>query len=88
MPLGISTPDQPNISSTRWRTVADHKNKVYYFDSATSPTVFWVPLAELNLEEGAPVKKLTLVGNKTYSGSAASKFESAEPFVFLPATVK
>ena len=33
VPLGITTPDQPNISSTRWRTVADQKNKVYYFES-------------------------------------------------------
>ena len=30
VPLGISTPDQPNIASTRWRTVADQKNKVYF----------------------------------------------------------
>lgn len=36
VPLGITTPGQPNISSTLWRTVADHKNLVHYFDSATS----------------------------------------------------
>jgi choloylglycine hydrolase len=47
-----------------------------------------VPLAELDLKEGAPVKKLTLIGGKTYSGSAASKFEPAQPFEFLPGTVK
>ncbi len=88
VPLGITTPGQPNIASTYWRTVSDHKNKVYYYDSATSPTTFWVPLAELDLKEGAPVKKLTLQGGKTYSGSAASKFESAQPFEFLPATSK
>ena len=29
VPFGISTPDQPNISSTRWRTVSDQKDKVY-----------------------------------------------------------
>ncbi len=39
------------------------------------PTTFWVPLAELDLKEGAPVKKLTLQGGKTYSAGAASKFE-------------
>ncbi|MDP8234860.1 MAG: linear amide C-N hydrolase, partial [Candidatus Erginobacter occultus] len=50
VPLGITTPGQPNISSTIWRTVADQKNKVYYFDSATSPNVFWVPLSEIGLE--------------------------------------
>ncbi|MFH0958089.1 MAG: linear amide C-N hydrolase [Pseudomonadota bacterium] len=88
VPLGITTPGQPNIASTYWRTFADHKNNVYFFDSATSPNVFWVPLSELDLKEGAQVKKLTLVGGKTYSGSAAGKFEPAEPFAFLPAPVK
>lgn len=88
VPLGITTPGQPNIASTYWRTVSDQKNKVYYYDSATSPTTFWVPLAELDLKEGAPVKKLTLQGGKTYAGSAAGKFEPAQPFEFLPAPVK
>lgn len=40
VPLGISTPDQPNISSTIWRTVADQKNMVYYFESTIQPNVF------------------------------------------------
>jgi penicillin V acylase-like amidase (Ntn superfamily) len=88
VPLDITTPSQPNISSTIWRTVADQKNKVYYFESTLSPTVFWVPLAELDLNEGAPVKKLTLVGGRIYSGSAASQFEPAQPFAFLPAAAK
>jgi choloylglycine hydrolase len=39
-PLGISTPGKPNIASTIWRTVHDQKERVLYFDSATSPTVF------------------------------------------------
>ncbi|MEI6632229.1 MAG: linear amide C-N hydrolase [Chlamydiota bacterium] len=85
VPLGITTPGQPNISSTIWRTVYDHKNKVLYFDSATSPTVFRVPLADLDFKGGAPVKKLTLSGGETYSGSAAAMFKNAEPFKFLSA---
>lgn len=85
VPLGITTPDQPNIASTVWRTLYDHKSKVLYFDSATSPTVFWAPLADLDFKEGAPVKKLTLTGGKTYSGNAADEFKQAEPFKFLPA---
>jgi choloylglycine hydrolase len=88
VPLGITTPGQPNISSTRWRTFADHKNKIYYFDSATSPMVFWVPLDKLDLKVGAPPRKLTLIGGKTYSGNAASSFEPAKPFEFLSADVK
>jgi penicillin V acylase-like amidase (Ntn superfamily) len=85
VPLGITTPGEPNIASTLWRTAADQKNKVYFFDSATSPDTFWVPLADLDLRAGAPVKKLTVAGGKVYSGNAAASFEKAEPFAFLPA---
>jgi penicillin V acylase-like amidase (Ntn superfamily) len=85
VPLGITTPGQPNISSTIWRTVSDHKNKVYFFDSATSPNTFWVSLAALDLREGAGVKKLTVAGGRIYSGNAAGEFEPAQPFAFLPA---
>ncbi len=88
VPLGITTPGQPNIASTYWRTVSDHKNKIYYYDSATSPTVFWVPLGELDFKEGAPVRKLKLQDGQTYSGNASGKFEPATPFEFLPAIAK
>ena len=88
VPLGISTPGKPNISSTIWRSVSDQKNKVYFFDSATSPNTFWVPLADLDFKEGAAVKKLALTGGKIYSGNAADKFEDSKPFNFLPATAK
>ena len=86
VPLGITTPGQPNISSTLWRTVSDQKNRIYYFDSATSPNGFWVPLADLDLKEGAPVKKLTVAGGKVYSGNVADKFVATPSFKFLPAS--
>ncbi len=88
VPLGITTPGEPNISSTIWRTVADQKRLVYAFDSATSPSVFWVPMEDLDLKEGAPVKKLTVAGGKVYAGNAASKFVAAPMFTFLPIVVK
>lgn len=88
VPLGVTTPGQPNIASTVWRTLYDHKRKVLYFDSATSPTVFWVPLANLDFQKDAAVKKLTLVDGKTYSGDAAGEFKQARPFEFLPAEPK
>jgi choloylglycine hydrolase len=34
--IGISTLGEPNISSTRWRTVADHTRKLDVFESARS----------------------------------------------------
>lgn len=85
VPLGIATPGKPNIASTIWRTVHDAKGRTVYFDSATSPTVFWVELSELDLAEGSPVKKLTLSDGTTYNGDASSSFRKSEPFAFLPA---
>lgn len=85
VPLGITTPDQPNISSTLWRTISDQKNKIYFFDSATSPNTFWVPLADLNFNPGAPVLKLTVQGGKIYQGNTAKEFVETPPYAFLPA---
>ena len=85
VPLGITTPNQPNISSTLWRTVSDQKNKIYYFDSATTPNTFWVDLNDIDFSVGAPTKKLAVAGGKIYAGNVAKSFEIAKPFVFLPA---
>lgn len=88
VPIGISTPDQPNISSTLWRTVSDHKNRRYYFESTRSPNVFWVNLADLNFTAAAPVMKLKLSDGSIYAGNAADKFLKADAFQFLPAELK
>jgi len=87
VPLGITTPNQPNISSTIWRTVADQKNKRYFFESTGNPNVFWVNLADLDFSEGAPTKKLTLTDGTVFAGNTAAQFKPTEPFKFLPATV-
>ncbi|MFH3481300.1 linear amide C-N hydrolase [Xanthobacter variabilis] len=88
VPLGFIEPGSPNIASTIWRTVADQKNRVYFFDSATSPNTFWVPIEDLDLKPGAPVRKLPLTGGRFYSGNAAKAFEPATSFTFLPVDVK
>jgi penicillin V acylase-like amidase (Ntn superfamily) len=86
VPFGITTPDQPNISSTRWRTVADHKRKLYFFESALTPNIFWVDLTKLDFSESAgKVMKLDLGPNQThiYSGMADDQFKETKPFKFL-----
>ncbi len=85
VPLGITTPDQPNISSTIWRTVADQKNLIYYFDSATRPNTFWIALAKADLKPGSPVRKLTISNGEVFSGEVSGQFKEAQPFMFLPA---
>ncbi len=83
VPLGISTPGQPNISSTQWRTVSDHKNRVYYYESALSPNVFWLDLKEIDFSPKAKVKKLSVINQEVYAGNAADELVVARPFEFM-----
>lgn len=86
VPFGISTPNEPNISSTRWRTVADHQRKLYFFESVLTPNTFWVDLKAIDFSpETGKVKKLDLGPDqeRTFSGDATGKFLPAEPFRFL-----
>lgn len=85
VPLGISIPDKPNLSSTIWRTIADQKNRIYYFDSATRPNVIWVAFDKVDFSKGAPVKKLDLQNNQLYSGEVSASFRESKPLVFLDA---
>jgi penicillin V acylase-like amidase (Ntn superfamily) len=84
VPLGVSDPKQPNISSTFWRTTYDHKDRILIFDSATGPSVFWVKVDDFNLSPGQPVRRLNASGGRTYSGNVSQLFETAQPFPFLP----
>jgi choloylglycine hydrolase len=83
VPRGISTPGQPNISSTIWRTVADQKSQIYYFEDTASPSLVWVRLNEIDFAPGSGVRKLTLQGNPGAGGDQSANFKKAEPFVFL-----
>jgi choloylglycine hydrolase len=86
VPWGISIADQPNLSTTRWRVVADHLDRRYYVESVKSPSVFWVDLANLDFSEGAPVRKLDLGVDmeRVLSGETSDRVEQASPFVFQP----
>jgi len=93
VPVGISTPGQPNIAATQWRTMSDHKNKVYYFESAYSPYLLAVNLTKLDFSEGAPTRKLSLteksallVDGNFMSGEVSRHFVPAQPFRFLGPT--
>jgi penicillin V acylase-like amidase (Ntn superfamily) len=82
VPFGISSIEEPNISSTRWRSVSDQKNLVYYFETALTPNVFWVDFSKMDFSENAPVKKLSVENDETYEGSAHDSFKEAKPFQF------
>ena len=83
VPLGISVPDRPNIASTRWRSVSDQKNRIYYFETTLTPNVFWVNLKKIDFRANTPVRKLTLVNGEVYAGDSANDFKASKPFKFL-----
>ena len=87
VPWGISIAEQPNLSTTRWRIVADQTDLRYYVESVISPSVFWIDLANLDFSEGAEVMKLDLGVDmeRILAGENSDEFETAEAFAFQPA---
>jgi penicillin V acylase-like amidase (Ntn superfamily) len=83
VPYGFSVEGFPNLSTTQWRTVSDHKNLVYYFETALTPNVFWVDLKKLDFALTAGVRKLDLSDHRTYSGETSAAFVAAQPFDFV-----
>lgn len=86
VPYGITTPGQPNISSTRWRTISDHSRKLYFFESALTPNTFWVDLKKVDFsEDKGKTMKLDLGKDQRniFSGDATASFKESAPFKFL-----
>ena len=83
VPFGISSESEPNISSTRWRSVADQKNLVYYFETVKTPNTFWVDLKEIDFSENGGTKRLSVSKNENYAGETSKQFASAKPFTFV-----
>lgn len=83
VPRGISTPDQPNISSTIWRTVSDQKNLIYFYENTAAPSVLWVDLKRVDFSEGSGSRKLDLAGDLMRGGDQTDSFRASDPFRFL-----
>lgn len=86
VPYGITTPESPNLSTTRWRVVADQKDRLFYVESAIAPNVFWVDLKRLDFAEDSGVRRLDLGLDMGHiqAGEVSAAFTTAEPFRFEP----
>lgn len=81
VPVGISLPEQPEISSTRWRSVADQKKLVYYFATTLNPSVMWVDLNDFLLTPGSPIMKLDIINQKKpYLGNVIKDMQRSNGF--------
>lgn len=75
------TVSDKNVSSTQWRSMANIRDKRYYFDVVTNPGLFYIDLNKCNLRKGAPVLKLDVVnGSKDFVGDVTSKLFPTTPF--------
>lgn len=86
VPYGITTPDEPNISTTRWRTVVDHKRKLYFFESALTPNTFWVDLKKIDFSAATGKVKVLALGEhqrNVFAGEVSRRFVESRPFAFL-----
>lgn len=84
-PLGLSTPNEPNIASTLWRSVSDQKNLRYYFESTHTPNVFWVDFKDVDFSDVKKIQKLTITNDTIYAGNVAKQFVETAAFNFLQA---
>ena len=55
-PFGTADPVRPNVSTTRWRTVADTTAGRYFFESTSNPNVVWVEVPKLDLSPGPELR--------------------------------
>ena len=83
VPYGFEIEGFPNLSTTRWRCVADQKDLVYFFETALTPNTFWVDLKKIDFSEKTGVRKLDLSGNKTYAGEVSAEFKKSKPLEFV-----
>ena len=83
VPYGVHIDGEPNLSSTRWRTVSDQKNLKYYYEDPISLTPLWLDLKSLDFSEKAKVQKLALSKSEQYLGEANTQLKEAKPFKFL-----
>lgn len=80
VPMQEGSSTRPNVSTTLWRSVADLKNNVYYFENTDRPNVFWVDMSKLNLAAGAPIKRLPMKNGEIYAGDVSGKFVESKSF--------
>ena len=80
VPVGISVPENPEMSSTRWRSVADQRDIVYYFKPTIDPSVMWVDLHDYDLRPGSPIMKLDMMNGQVYGGNVKKDMKVSTGF--------
>lgn len=80
VPYTYTISSEANVSSTQWRSLANLRDKRYYFDLVTNPGIYYIDLGKCDLRPGAPVMKLTTSESVNLVGEANYALHPTEPF--------
>ena len=80
VPLGYALENEPNLSSTQWRSVADARSLCYYFGFTTAFSEFWIDLSRIDLRAGAPILKLDTIAEQNFTGCANESLKRSDGF--------
>lgn len=75
VPLDIKPDSSSEYPTTIWRSVADHKNRIYYFEDVRYlNSLMWLNLKEIDFSEKKGMRKLEI--SKPYNGNIYGQFVS------------
>ena len=80
VPYHYTVEGEPNVSSTQWRSFANLRDRLYYFDIVTNPGIYYVDLKKMDLRPGAPVMKLDTSRSAGLVGDVSRHFVKSKPF--------
>jgi choloylglycine hydrolase len=81
VPYSYTIDNEPNLSSTQWRSFANTRDGLYYFDIVTNFGIYYINLNECNLTEGSAILKLdtSLITDKL--GDITPYLSVSKPFL-------
>ena len=80
VPYRYTVQEEPNVSSTQWRSYANLRDRLYGFELVTNMGYFYVDLNKCDLRKGAPVMRLATAEWPGLAGDATSKLAPHMPF--------
>ena len=81
VPYHYAIETEPNVSMTQWRSFSNLRDKLYYFDMATSEGIYYVDLKKCDLRKGAPILKFNTSKHTSVCGDVTKLFEKNPGFV-------
>ena len=80
VPYTYTVEDEPNVSSTQWRSYSNIRDRRYYFEPVTNQGLYYIDLNKCDLRPGASVMKLDTASATDYVGEANKHLKKSAPF--------